>query len=62
MYILKLLLNIATAGIEGLIILGNKFCMSVSKNSAACELSHVLTSSISSSLFLKSYDHNQFFR
>jgi hypothetical protein len=42
MYILKLLLSIVTAGIEALVISGNKFCISMSKKSATCELSHVL--------------------
>jgi hypothetical protein len=60
-YILKLLLNLVTAGIEALVS-GNKFCMPVSKKSAACELSHVLTPSINSSLLLKRCDRNQFFR
>jgi hypothetical protein len=56
MYILKLLLNIVTTGTEALVILGNKFCMPVSKKSAACELSHILTPSINSSLLLKCCD------
>jgi hypothetical protein len=47
MYILKVLLNIVTTGIEALVISGGiSFCMPVSKKSAACELSHVLTPSI----------------
>jgi hypothetical protein len=45
-YILKLLLNVVTAGIEALVVLGIKFCMPVSKKSVACELSHVSTSSV----------------
>jgi hypothetical protein len=40
-YILKLLLNTVTTGIEAL-VLGNKFFMPVTKKSAACELSHIL--------------------
>jgi hypothetical protein len=40
-YIFKLLLNVVTTGIEGLVS-GNKFRMPVSKKSATCELSHVL--------------------
>jgi hypothetical protein len=42
MYILKLLLSIVTTGNKALVILGNKFCMLVSKKSAACETSHVM--------------------
>jgi hypothetical protein len=63
-YILKLLLNVVTAGIEALVASGNKFCMPVSKKSAACELSHVLIPSINFSLLvlLKHCDLNQFFR
>jgi hypothetical protein len=61
MYILKPLLNAVTAGIEALVILENKFCMPVSEKSAACELSHISTPSITS-LLLKSRDSNQFFR
>jgi hypothetical protein len=52
MYILKLILNVVTAGIEALVVPGNKFCMPVSKKSAACELSHVLTPFITFSLLL----------
>jgi hypothetical protein len=48
-FILKLHLNAVTAGIP------------VSKMFATCELSHVLTPSINSSLLL-SCDPNQFFR
>jgi hypothetical protein len=59
-YILKLLLNIVTATIEAL-VLGISFCMLVSKKSATCELSHILTPSISS-LLLMCCDYNQFFR
>jgi hypothetical protein len=40
-YIFKLLLNVVTTGIEGL-VMGNKFCTPVSKKSATCEFSHVL--------------------
>jgi hypothetical protein len=36
--------------------------MLVSKKSATCELSHILTPSISSSLLLEGYGLNQFFR
>jgi hypothetical protein len=56
MYILKLLLNVVAAGIEALLICGNKFFMHVSKKSAACELSHFLTPSISYSFLLKLCD------
>jgi hypothetical protein len=38
MYILNLLLNVVTARTEALIIPGNKFCMPISKKSAASEL------------------------
>jgi hypothetical protein len=62
LHILKLLLNVVTAGIEALVVLGNKFCEPVSKKSDTCELSHVLTPSINSSLLLKCCDYNQFFR
>jgi hypothetical protein len=41
-----------TSGIEALVVSGNKFLY------VACELSHVLTPSISSSLLLKRYDLN----
>jgi hypothetical protein len=54
MYLLKLLLNVVTAGIETLVMSGNKFCTPVSKKTAVCELSH-------SSLLLKCCDPNQFF-
>jgi hypothetical protein len=57
-YVRKLLLNIIISGIEAL-VLGNKFCMPVSKKSTACVLSHV--SSVKSSLLLKGCDTNQFF-
>jgi hypothetical protein len=61
-YILKVLLNVVITGIEALIVLGNKFLfIYLSKKSAACELSHVLTPS-TNSLLLKSCDLNQFFR
>jgi hypothetical protein len=60
MYIIKLLLNVVTAGIEALVISGNMFYMSVSKKSAAYELSHVFTPSINS-LLLRRCDPNQFF-
>jgi hypothetical protein len=60
-YRLKLLLNVLTVGIHALVS-WNKFCMPVSKKSAAYEFSHVLTPSINSSLLLKSCVHNQFFR
>jgi hypothetical protein len=56
-YIFKRFLNLVTAGNEAL-----RFCMPVSKKSAACELSHVFTPSINSSLLLKRCDRNQFFR
>jgi hypothetical protein len=62
-YILKLILDVVTVKTEALVISGNKFCMPVSKNSAACEFSHVSSKpSISSSLLLKRSDPNQFFR
>jgi hypothetical protein len=57
-YILKLLLNAVTTVIEQ----GISFCMPVSMKYAACELCHVLTLSINSSLLLKRCDPNQFFR
>jgi dTDP-4-amino-4,6-dideoxygalactose transaminase len=41
---------------------GISFCMPVSEKSAACELSLILTPSISYSLLLKCCDPNQFFR
>jgi hypothetical protein len=41
---------------------GLSFCTPVWMKSAACELSHVLTPSINSSLLLKRCDLNQFFR
>jgi hypothetical protein len=41
---------------------GISFCMPVSKKSAACDLSHVLTPTITSSLLSKWCDPNQFFR
>jgi hypothetical protein len=47
-YVLKILLNIVIAGIETLVVSGENFCIPVSKNSAACELSHILTPSINS--------------
>jgi hypothetical protein len=47
MYILKLLHNIVTAELRHL-YQGVSFCMLVSKKSAACELSHILTSAINS--------------
>jgi hypothetical protein len=59
-YILKLLLNIVTTRIEALVIWRSKFFMPMSKKSAACECSHVLTPSINS--LLKRCDLNQFFR
>jgi hypothetical protein len=61
-YILKLLLNVVNAGIQALVISGNKFCVPVSKKSAARELSHVLTPSNNFSLLLKCYASNQFLR
>jgi hypothetical protein len=61
-YILKLLLNIVTARTEALVISGNKFMHACVKKSAACELSHVLTPSICSSLLMKHCDLNQFIR
>jgi hypothetical protein len=61
-YILKLLLNVVTAGIEALVYRGISFCIPVLKKSAACEFSHVLTPSINSSLLLKLCDPHKFFR
>jgi hypothetical protein len=55
-YILKVLLSVVAARIEAFVILGISFCTPVSKKSAACELSHVLTPSINSSLLLKHCD------
>jgi hypothetical protein len=54
MYILKLLLSVVTTRIKALVMSGNKIMY-------ACELSHVLTPSISP-LLLKDSDPNQFFR
>jgi hypothetical protein len=62
MYILKLILNVVTAEIEAFVILGKKFLYACVRKSAACELSHILTPSMNSSLLLKCYDPNQFFR
>jgi hypothetical protein len=42
MYILKLLLKAITAGVEAAVVSGNMFCVSMSKKSATCKLSHVL--------------------
>jgi hypothetical protein len=42
MYIIKLLLNVVTAGNEARLIREQVFFMPVPKKSAACELSHVL--------------------
>jgi hypothetical protein len=61
MHILKLLLNVVTAELRHL-YQGISFCTPVSKKSAACEFSHVLTPSINSSLLLNHCDPNQFFR
>jgi hypothetical protein len=52
-YVFKLFPYVVTAGIEALAVSGNMFCVPVSKKSAACDLSNVLTSSINSSLLLK---------
>jgi hypothetical protein len=41
---------------------GISFCMSVSRKSATCEPSHILTLSIYSTLLLKCCDYKQFFR
>jgi hypothetical protein len=35
--LLKLLLKVVAAGIEAIVVSGNKFCMPASKKSAACE-------------------------
>jgi hypothetical protein len=59
-YILNVLLNLVTAGIE-VLVSGDKFLYACVKESAACELSHVLTLSINSSLLLKRCDLNQLF-
>jgi hypothetical protein len=40
---------------------GISFCMPVSKKHATCELSHILTLSINSSLLLRRCDPNYFF-
>jgi hypothetical protein len=61
MYILKLHLNVVTAGIEALVISGNNFSYACVK-SAVCELSHILRPSINSSLLVKCCVPNQFFR
>jgi hypothetical protein len=61
-YIFMLLLNLVTPGIEALVVSGNKFLYAGVEKSAACELSHILTPSINSSLLLKSFDLNRFFR
>jgi hypothetical protein len=55
-YILKVLLNVATTGNETLVS-GNKFLYACVKESAVCELRHVLTLSINSFL-LKRCDPN----
>jgi hypothetical protein len=61
-YVLKLILNVVTAGIETLVS-GNKFfCTPVSKKPALCDHSHVLKPSINASLLLKRCDCNQLFR
>jgi hypothetical protein len=52
-YILKLLLNIVTAGTELLVVSGNKFLYVCVKHVCACELSQVSTHSVNSSLLLK---------
>jgi hypothetical protein len=62
MVILKLILKVFTAGIETFVVSGNKFYKPVSKNSAACEINHVLVTSINSSLLLNRCNPNQFFR
>jgi hypothetical protein len=56
-YILKLLLNVVISGTEALIVWGSKFLYVF----AACELSHVLTPSISSLLLMKRCDPNHLF-
>jgi hypothetical protein len=61
-YILELLLNVVTTRTEALIVSGIKFLYACVKKFATCELSHVLTSSINSSLLFKPYDHNRLFR
>jgi hypothetical protein len=42
-YVLKLLLNVVSAGIEALVVSGNKILYACVKKSVACELSNVLT-------------------
>jgi hypothetical protein len=53
MYIVKLLLNVVTAGIEAIVMSGNMFCMCVSKKSAACELGHCQLLIIVEALFFR---------
>jgi hypothetical protein len=60
-YILKLLLNVVSAG-TGALVSRYKFVYAFVKESAACKINHVLTSSINSSLMLKLCDPNQYFR
>jgi hypothetical protein len=55
-----LLLNVVTSRIEAIFLSGNKLCMPVSKMSAHCGISHVMTPSITYSLLLKSCDLNHF--
>jgi hypothetical protein len=55
---LKLRLSVVTAGIE-VVASENKFLNAYVKESAACELSYILTPSINSSLLLKRCDPNQ---
>jgi hypothetical protein len=45
-YILKLLIDVDAAGIEALLHREISFCVPVSKNSASCELSCLLTPSM----------------
>jgi hypothetical protein len=59
---LKLILNVITSGIEAFVVSGNKFLYTCAKMCAACELSHVLTPSIKSTLSLKFCNFIQFFR
>jgi hypothetical protein len=55
-----LLLNVVAPGTEE-IVLGNKvFVFLCQKKSAVCELSHIRTRSINSSLLLKGCDLSQF--
>jgi hypothetical protein len=60
-YILKLLLNVVTAGIETLIITGNKFLYVCVKEICCLSAESRFEPSINSSLLLKRCDPNQFF-